>query len=337
MAHTQIEIKTSWGETIYGNAWTVDEEKNTTPVANVIIAHGMAEHSFRYDELARYLNSAGYNVYAVDQPGHGLNVSATDKPRLGLGVWPASGFKLAINYLHELIIHVRLNMLPTILLGHSMGSFVSQRYYQRFSDTLDGLILSGSSANNSTFVLGRTVSKIMNKFMSDRKKSAPSKFFKNNQLRKFNRKFKAFKDGYKSPNRWISANEENVQRFDKDPFCGFTCSFSFYFNLFNGLKPTFQLSRVKAINNPVPILLIAGKDDPVGNFGKGVIKLQKFYKKGEQKVETKLYEGMRHEIINEVNAQTTVFVDIKNHVEKCVELYKEKKSKETHVVKDVVA
>lgn len=169
MAHTQIEIKTSWGETIYGNAWTVDE-KNTTPVANVIIAHGMAEHSFRYDELARYLNSAGYNVYAVDQPGHGLNVSATDKPRLGLGVWPASGFKLAINYLHELIIHVRLNMLPTILLGHSMGSFVSQRYYQRFSDTLDGLILSGSSANNSTFVLGRTVSKIMNKFMSDRKR-----------------------------------------------------------------------------------------------------------------------------------------------------------------------
>ncbi len=332
MAHSQIKIQAGWGDTIYGNAWTVDD-KNITPKANVVIAHGMGEHSFRYDKLAQYLNKEGYNVYAVDQPGHGLNVTCPEKPKLGLGVWPNSGFKLAINYLHELIIYVRLNMLPTILLGHSMGSFVSQRYYQRYSDTLDGLILSGSSANNSTFVMGRVASKIMNKFMSERKKMAPSKFFKNNQIRKFNRKFKAFPDGYKSANRWLSANEENVQAFDKDPLCGFTCSFSFYFNLFNGLKPTFQIKRVKEISKPVPILLIAGKDDPVGSYGKGVKKLQKFYTKGKQSAEIKLYDGYRHEIINETGAEKTVFVDISSHVNKCIDLYNDKKSKEVHNVK----
>jgi len=331
MAHTQIMIKTTRGDTIYGNAWTVDSKK---AVANVVIAHGMAEYSFRYDKLAQYLNEQGFNVFAVDQPGHGLNVTAPTNPQYGLGVWPNNGFKLAISYLYELIVHVRLNMLPTILLGHSMGSFVSQRYLQRYSDTIDGLILSGSSAKNMTFVMGRMASKIMNKFMKDKKKRAPSNFFKNSQLRKFNRKFGAFPDGYKSKNRWISANEENVQQFDKDPLCGFTCSFSFYYNLFNGLKPTFQLSRVKAITNNVPILLIAGDKDPVGSFGKGVKKLKDFYTKGGQNVQMKLYPGMRHEIINEVDAEKLVFPDIKNHVMLCVEANKEKHQKEKHNLKD---
>ena len=103
MAHSEIKLKTTSGSIIYGNAWVVDEDSGVKPLANVVIAHGMAEYSFRYDKFARYLNSLGYNVYAVDQPGHGLNVTASEKPSLGLGVWPESGFKLAIDYLHELV------------------------------------------------------------------------------------------------------------------------------------------------------------------------------------------------------------------------------------------
>lgn len=335
MAHSEIQIVTSWGETIYGNAWVVD--KKISPVANVVIAHGMAEYSFRYNELAEYLNTLGYNVYAVDQPGHGLNVTATPNPKYGLGVWPDSGFKTAINYLHELIVNVRLNMLPTILLGHSMGSFVSQRYYQRFAGTIDGLILSGSSANSATFVLGRRVSRIMNRFMNTQKKKSPSYFFKKNQVKKFNRGIKAFPDGYFSENRWISTNEANVQAFDKDPLCGFVCSFNFYYNLFGGLKPTFQIKRVKEIKTPVPILLIAGKEDPVGKKGKKVLKLEEFYRKGGQQVSCKLYPGMRHEILNEVDRQL-VFKDVADHIALCVARRNQQTLNEEHHIKnDIMA
>lgn len=75
MSHSQISLKTSWGDTIYGNAWTIE-----TPIANIVIAHGMGEYSYRYNEFANYLNSLGYNVYAVDQPGHGLNVTVPETP-----------------------------------------------------------------------------------------------------------------------------------------------------------------------------------------------------------------------------------------------------------------
>lgn len=335
MAHSEIKIETSWGETIYGNAWVVDEKNS--PIANIVIAHGMGEYSFRYDPFARFLNTLGYNVYAVDQPGHGLNVTATKTPKYGLGVWPNNGFKTAINYLHELIVNVRLNMLPTILLGHSMGSFVSQRYYQRFPGTLDGLVLSGSSANNFSFVMGRAVSRIMNRFSNDQKRKAPSNFFKKQQTRKFNRGFKAFPDGYHSENRWLSANEANVQAFDKDPLCGFVCSFNFYFNLFGGLKPTFQIKRVKEIKHPVPILLVSGAEDPVGSKGKGVRKLEKFYRDGGQTVYCKLYPGMRHEILNEVECQT-VYNDIADHIALCVARKgEEQRGEEHHVKEDIVA
>lgn len=333
MAHSEIKLKTTSGSIIYGNAWVVDEDSGVKPLANVVIAHGMAEYSFRYDKFARYLNSLGYNVYAVDQPGHGLNVTASEKPSLGLGVWPESGFKLAIDYLHELVINVRLNMLPTILFGHSMGSFVSQRYYQRFSDTLDGLILCGSSANSLTFVASRRLAIIMNKFMSKRKKIEPSFFFANMQTRAFNLGIKQFEDGYKSKNRWLSVNEENVQSFDKDPLCGFICSFNFYYNLFCGLKPTFQLKRVKEITNSVPILLIAGDKDPVGSKGKGVKKLERFYRKGGQRVQCILYPNLRHEILNEKNPEK-IYADVATHIEKCIKEHNDKLSHEKHNIKE---
>lgn len=327
MSHSEIELKTSWGETIYGNAWTTEKE----PVANIVIAHGMAEYSYRYNEFALKMNEFGYNVYAVDQPGHGLNVTKPTNPKYGLGVWPANGFKLAINYLHELITNVRLNMLPTILLGHSMGSFVSQRYYQRFSSTLDGLILSGSSSRALSFTTGRIVANLLVKFRK-KKVLQPSQFFKNIQVNSFNRGIKAFPDGYKSKSRWISANEANVQAFDTDPLCGFTCSLSFYQNLFGGLKPTFQAKRLKEIDNIIPILLVSGKDDPVGGKGKRVLKLKKFYEKGGQRVTAKLYDGMRHEILNEVERET-VYNDIASHVAFCVNDHFNKLKAEKHTLK----
>lgn len=326
MSHSQISLKTSWGDTIYGNAWTIE-----TPIANIVIANGMGEYSYRYNEFANYLNSLGYNVYAVDQPGHGLNVTVPETPVLGLGVWPDNGFKLACSYLYELITQVRLSMKPVILFGHSMGSFVSQRYYQRFNATIDGLILCGSSYNNLTFKASRKLVRIMSTFVKGDRRLRPSNFFANMQTKSFNKGFKNYSDGYKTKNKWLSANEENVKAFDADPLCGFACSFNFYYNLFNGLKPTFQKRRVLDITHKVKILLIAGDKDPVGSKGKGVLKLEKFYKEAGQDVKAILYKGLRHEILNEdEESKQKIYKDIAAFIPECIAKAKEEAQLEEH-------
>lgn len=332
MGHAQISIKTSWGETLYGNAWTVDSGE---PVANIIIAHGMGEYSFRYDEFARYLTTLGYNVYAVDQPGHGLNVTVPENPQLGLGVWPDNGFKLATTYIYELVTQVRLSMKPTILFAHSMGSFVAQRYYQRFNATIDGLILCGSSANSLTYRFSRRLVRLMSHFIKDEKRKRPSKFFARMQNIAFNRGLPNFSDGYKTDHKWLSRNEENVKNFDKDPLCGFTCSFNYYYNLFNGMQPTFQKYRVAEIQHPVKIMLIAGAKDPVGSKGRGVRKLEKFYQSAGQDVRTIIYPDLRHEILNEAEAdRRQVYADVATFVAECVATASKRKEEEKHKTSD---
>lgn len=312
MAREQIRLKLQNGKYIYGNCWKVENDK--TSKANVVIAHGMCEYSARYDEFATYLNSQGYDVFAVDQPGHGLNVTAVENPELGLGVWPNSGFKLAIDYLYTLITQVRLTTKPIILFGHSMGSFISQRYYQRYSNTIDGLVLCGSSSNQPSFVIGRALSKIIKTFKNKKTLEQPCHFFFNLQIKSFNSRIKQYPDGYKTNSRFLSWNEENVKKYDLDPMCGFVPSFNFYFNLFGGFKPTFQKKRLKAIENKFPILLVSGKDDPLGGYGKYVKKLQKFYTKGKIPCEAKLYEHARHELLNE-DIKKEVFTDIGNYMD----------------------
>lgn len=324
----QISLKISGGQTIYGNCWKVDPK--TESKGNIVICHGMCEYSARYDEFAKYLNSKGYDVYAVDHPGHGLNVTIPENPSLGLGVWPNSGFKLAIEYLHSLIVEVRLTMKPIILLGHSMGSIVCQRYFQRYSNTIDGLILSGSFTNHPSLVCARILSQWMAKFLPDHKKERPSKFFYKLQMASYN-KFKPYADGYNSASKFLQVNEENVKKYDMDPMCGFIPSFNFYFNLFGGMKPTFQKKRLKDIENKVPVLLIAGDKDPVGKMGKSVKKLAKFYTKGGIETDTHLYEGYRHEILFD-DCKQQVFEDCLNYIDSQVNKALQAKSEEKHDV-----
>lgn len=63
------------------------------------------------------------------------------------------------------------------------------------------------------------------------------------------------------------------------------------------------------INKNMPILILSGDDDPVGNYGKLVVKLYNTYKKQGLNVQYKLYNGARHEILNETNKQE-VYQDI---------------------------
>lgn len=261
----------------------------------VQISHGMTENILRYDEFAEFLNNKGFIVYGHDHRGHG----ETAKCRGNFGyLADADGFDWLVRDLYELMIKIKCENkeLPLYLFGHSMGSFVSQRFVELHGNELDGLILSGSNGEPikllslaiflsklEIMIFGRRhVSKMMNKI----------------SFGTFNKKFK--------PNRtncdWLCSVESEVDKYINNEYCGFICTSSFYYDFFRGLKEIHKYKNFERIPKDLPIYLLAGDMDPVGLFGKGIINLyEKLKNNGIKDVSYKLYKGKRHEILNENN------------------------------------
>lgn len=283
---------------IHAYKWTL--ENNMKPKAIVQIAHGMAETMARYDYFAQKLNEAGYCVYGNDHRGHG-NTAAT-KEELGF-LADKDGFNLMVDDLYELtqIIKKENKGIPVILLGHSMGSFLVQRYIQIHGDELKGVFLSGSNGippiGTSMGIIIAKVERII------RGKNHKSRLMDKLLFSSYNKRVKTNVTEFD----WLSTDEKEVDKYIKDPLCGFICSTSFYYELLKGVKHNFKSERLSAIPKDLKIHIMSGEEDPVGNYGKGVIQLYTIYHNlGVEKVTYKLYKGGRHEILNEVNKDEVI-------------------------------
>lgn len=261
----------------------------------VQIAHGMAERAGRYERLARELNKNGYIVYANDHRGHGK--TAGDIDNLGY-LGDGEGFNLLVEDMYKLssIIRKENPKLPLFLLGHSMGSFASQKYLIQYGNKLDGLILSGSNGDQGIKLkLGRFLSKLEIRRIGPRGKSPRLDRL---VFGKFNKAFR--------PNRtefdWLSRDRREVDRYIKDPYCGTIFTSKFFYDFFKGLEEIEDRKNLKLIPKNLPIYIFAGDKDPVGNFGKGIINLYKRYKDlGIRDLRYRLYKDGRHEMLNEIN------------------------------------
>lgn len=301
----QFKLTTSDGLETIGNVWKRDTKELK---GNVVISHGMCEYSMRYDAFAKFLNSKGYDVYALDQVGHGLN------NRSGLGAWDDYSFKQCVKNLHTEMVSLRITGKPTILIGHSMGSFICQYYLQKYSRELhiNGVVLIGTSGPRFIYKVGATVASIHAKFHRWYK---PSKLMTALSFGSFNKKIKHKKTKYD----WVCANEEIVNKYVNDPLCMFTPSVGFYASFYKSLQIMFKKKRLSWINKELPILILGGKEDPVANYGKGLHSLQKTYAKHGVSSEVKIYDGMRHEILNEVNNRI-VYEDILEFIDKNIQV-----------------
>ncbi len=274
---------------LYSVKWTTDHK----PKGVVLIVHGLAEHSERYNHFAKFLNANSYHVFAYDHRGHGK----TDPDQLGVIEEPES-FHLMVKNLNDVYQHVAGSYpeLPIILFGHSMGSFLSQRFMQLYEAEPTALIYSGSNGKPPFMLqVGIKLSAILMTLFGKHSKS--------NLIDKLS--FGAYNNHFK-PNLtvydWLSRDTAMVNLCVDDPHCGFICSNSFYHHLFKGVKEL-HAHPVFADHNPdIPILLLSGDQDPVSNMGKGIKSLEKILKKnGVTDVTTHLYEGGRHEMLNEIN------------------------------------
>ena len=290
----KFSFQDSQGNSIASYKWVPEGKLN----AVLLIIHGMAEYSERYENFALALNKNGYGVYMSDIIGHGKSV----KTKEDLGHFPVNGFKVIVENIHELnkIIKREQTNIPIAIMGHSMGSFLTQSYICTYGKEVDGCILSGTAGKQGITALGAVVSKICKTIQGPRKKS---NFLDKLSFGKYNNAFK--------PNRtnfdWLSTDTVEVDKYINDPLCGFICTTGFFYELSSSINKLYDKNKIKDIPKQLPIYIFGGDKDPVGGKTKSVLTLINMYNYLKIKdLEYFFYKNGRHEMLNESNKNEVI-------------------------------
>ena len=291
-----ISLTVNGGDILKGFSWKSDKEAK----GNIVIFEGMEEHVSRYDDFAKFLNKNGYNVFALDTYGQGENV-APDMSNASF--WPVDGFAKQVCAHNEMIDEAKKNGLPTYIFSHSMGSYMGQDYIQRFPGHVEKVVLCGAGSKNPAVGPGLLVAKIVN---NKKNRNQKAKFLAGLMFGSFNKKIKEPKTDFD----WLSYNEDNVKRYIEDPLCGFGPTNGFCLEFVKGMAPLFKKKNFARVSKDQKLFIITGEEDPVSNYSKYTLDLEKRYKAiGLKDVAIKIYPHMRHEILNELDHEI-VYNDI---------------------------
>lgn len=279
---------------LYGYAWLPDGD----PKAVLLLAHGMAEHCSRYERFAQALTAAGYAVYSYDHRGHGRTATQNEGQMLGHFA-DSDGWRLVLADLGAVRAEVsrRHPDLPIFLMGHSMGSLIARAYIQQHAAGLAGVILSGTAGDPGPIRLGGlALAKVEARLRGRR---TPSPTLDKLTFGAFNKPFEVNGQA-RTDFEWLSRDTDEVDKYVADPWCGFIGTTQFYADLFEGIAPIHNAKRVADVPADLPLFLIAGSNDPVGDNWKGVLAAKRqFQSAGVRDVRSQLYREARHEILNE--------------------------------------
>lgn len=257
--------------------------------AVLVVSHGMGEHSLRYREVLRPLQTAGYIVYAHDHRGHG----ATAQGSHALGDYGPRGFAAVVEDLASMTQAARVEYpdLPVLLLGHSMGSMIAQALVIEYPDLIDGLALSGSAAVDVLATVGQS----------------------RDILGTINATF----EPARTPFDWLSRDPTQVDAYIADPLCGFGLTPGSFFSLFSQGERLASPESLAAIPKDLPIYIFSGDRDPLAaDFG-ALEPLIERYRAAGLSPQVRLYPGARHEILNEINRDEVV-TDLLNWCERAI-------------------
>jgi alpha-beta hydrolase superfamily lysophospholipase len=269
------------GVEVFSRWWPVDD-----PTGVVLLSHGASEHSGRYDRFARALNEAGFAVVALDHRGHGRTAPST-----GPGLMGAGGGDAVVDDLHELRTAASSRFgtdLPMLLFGHSMGSMIALGYLTRHSDGLAAGVLCG-------FPIGlegaAPMQEALQGFADAGMRDEPAA----NLLADNNAAF----EPARTPFDWLSRDPDEVDRYLADPMCGDgnPLTYGYLIDLSSVLVPAGE--RLASIS--CPVLVIAGDQDPAAGMGAHPTTLAAALQSAGVAVDLTLYEGARHELLNETN------------------------------------
>ncbi|MFI3230599.1 MAG: alpha/beta hydrolase [bacterium] len=282
------------------------------------ISHGMLEYIDRYEDFAKYLNKFNILVVGNDHLGHGFSVLSEDK----YGYFSEkNGNKVLIKDMYKLskLIKAKYPHRPYIFLGHSMGSFLLRQFLYTYPYEANKAIIVGTGYNytSNTRALKRIV-KSLGYAKGDEYKS----YLINQLMNKlFNFGFD-FNFNFNNKNKnntgleWLTRDKEEILKYLANNKSDFLFTLNGYYNLFNAMELSCKKSNIKKYNKSMPILLLSGDRDPVGNFGYGVFKVYRQLKRVKiEDLSYKIYQDYRHEILNEIGKEV-VYKDIVSWIKK---------------------
>lgn len=290
MSDSRIFISSD-GHRLAYNLWLPEKKDNIK--AFVQILHGMAEYSDRYEQFAKYLNKLGFAVFAADHRGHG---HTAEEGELG---WFAesNGWNRIASDAFEIASYVtkQYHAKQVFLFGHSMGSFLARTVMVQHPDFYSGVVIMGTGCAGLIVSLGKIVAKMqVNKYGQ----KAPGETMDKMSFGAYNKMI----ENPRTKFDWLSRDAKEVDKYIKDPLCGFLCTNGFFYDMLTGILFANNRANAKTLPKDLPLLIISGDKDPVGAYGKGVEKVYNLYRNaGISDVTMKLFADGRHELLNELN------------------------------------
>lgn len=302
MSATTFTFTDPDGFEIFVYKWVPDTGK---PKAVVQVVHGLGEHALRYERFARYLNQAGFVVYADDHRGHGKTAGSLSK----VGIIGTDGWNGMVKDENQLsdIIEKENPGLPLFLFGHSMGSFIGQRYIECWGNRLKGVVLTGTTG--LPMFPPESISFLEKAAEGDMRDKPPTQ----NVMNALNTPF----EPAKTPFDWLSRDEEEVQKYINDPFCGFGGTNGMTLDMARGCLEMLEPEQQALIPKSLPVLIACGEMDPVGAHGGAQALAKRYEEIGIKDVQLILYPGARHEVLNETNrdeVQQDIRTWLENHL-----------------------
>lgn len=267
----------------------------------VQLSHGMAEHKERYFDFMEFLAGNGFAAAIHDHRGHGESVASPED----LGYFHDPDGVAVVQDLHQvtLALKERFPGVPLVLFGHSMGSLVARSYAKKYDADIDRLVVCGAPGNNPLVGIALCLVAVLKAFRGERHRSA---FVQNLAFGSYDKQ--AGDAGRK--NGWLCSRRDVVDDYNGDPLCGFTFTLNGFRNLFMLIRDVYSKSGWRVAKPGLPVLFIAGEKDPVILGEKGWLSAQAFLRvRGYTDVRGILYDGMRHEILNEEKRQL-VYSDV---------------------------
>jgi alpha-beta hydrolase superfamily lysophospholipase len=265
------------------------------PRAVLVICHGMIEYARRYEYTARFFAEHGFAVFAHDQRGHGQTAGSLENAGF---IAERGGFERTVLDAREVIERAKQEFpgKKIALLGHSFGSFVAQGFIERFGAEIDACVLSGTAGPRRVFMAAAlALTRVVAAFKGKRHRSM---FLRALTFGSYNDRIANAASFFD----WLSRDPEVIRLHDADPWCTFVPTTAFSLDLVGGLLNIHAARAMRSIPRSLPTLIFAGDADPVGGYGTTVSALAERYKaNGMADVTLTLYNGGRHEMLNETN------------------------------------
>ena len=275
------------------------------------VVHGMAEYVERYEEFAAYLVERGFVVTGDDHLGHGKSVGQGGKQGYFCERDPATVLVRDVHRLKKLTEELYPGV-PYVLMGHSMGSFITRNYLCRYGTGISGAVIMGTGMQPKAVLdMARLVAGIQKLFCGS---GHVSRLLDRLAFGGYGRGITDRRTAFD----WLSRDRERVDRYIADPMCGFTFTVNGFGALFELVLRLYSPENLAAVPGELPVFMVSGDADPVGDYGKGVRRAyDSLVAAGLTDIRLKLYPGGRHELLNETN-RSQVMQDICRWVEENV-------------------